>query len=182
VFASWEQLINDGQYSQLNAGVALTNSTSLTDVSPGGNTSGQALLIPGSSLYPGLQLSVRARGIASTSGTPQLTLGLYFGGIAGVALAASTFTTSAGLANNTWSLSADLRVEAVGGSGSFRTLGSVSGLSSSLVMLPQTSSTGGQSPNINTGNNNLLTLGAQWGTAAAGNTLTVYQWIVEQQN
>jgi hypothetical protein len=178
---SWEQLINDGMYGQENAGSVLSNSTALTDITGGGNTPGQALLIPASYFVPGQQFSIRARGIASTTGTPNLTLGIYLGGVAGVALAASTFATSANMANQTWSISADVRIMTTGTGGSVQTLGSISGLSTALAMLPATSASGG-SAGVNTGQANILTVGAQWGAASTSNSIQLFQFLVEQMN
>jgi hypothetical protein len=178
---SWEQLINDGMYGQENPGSTLSNSTALTDITGGGNNSGQALLIPSSYFVPGQQFSIRARGIASTTGTPNLTLGLYFGGVAGIPFATSTFAASANMTNQVWALTVDLRIMATGSGGAAQTLGSITGLAPGIVMLPQTSSSGGQ-VTINTGLANLLTVGAQWGTGSAANSIQLFQFLVEQLN
>ena len=178
---TWTQLINSGQYSQANAGTAYASSTSLTDISPGGSSAGQALLLPSSLLQSEVQLRVTGRGICSTTGSPNLTLGVYLGGVAGTALATSTFATSAAMSNATWKLTADIRCDGTGGSGTLRTLGEIIGLNPQPVMLPLTSS-GGGAVTVNTGINNILTLGAQWGTNSASNTITCEEWLVEQLN
>jgi hypothetical protein len=176
----WVSLANAGGYSQLNQGSALSNSSSLTDISAGGNQPGQALLIPANALYTGIQLRVTAEGSYSTSGTPNLTLGVYFGGVAGTALATSTFAASANATNQNWRLTADIRCDGVGLSGFLRTQGFVYGLTSGLIWpLPSTVSSG-NSVSVATGASAILTIGAQWGTAAPGNSILCSQYLVEQ--
>jgi hypothetical protein len=174
------QLINAEQYSQLSTGAALVNSTSLTDISPGGNTSGQALAIPANSLYQGLQFNVKAHGIVSTTGPPNLTLGVYYGGVAGTALATATVAASANMSNATWEVDADIRVDATGSSGTLRTQGKIIGVTSGgIAVFPATTATGG-SATVATGVTNILTLGAQWGTGSPSNSITCYQFLVTQ--
>lgn len=176
---NWVQLINAESYNQISAGSTLSNSNTLTDVSPGGNTAGQALVLPAGFLYSGLQLRVRANGIVSTTGSPSMLIGVYFGGVAGTVLAATTVTASANMSNATWELDASIRCDGTGTSGTLRTQGKILGMNSSgLAMLPATSATGG-SATVNTGSNQILTLGFQWGTANASNSLTCYQFLVE---
>lgn len=179
---SWESLANSGTYSQINTGSAYSNSTSLTDVSPGGNVAGQAFVLPASYLYTGLQLRVGARGVYSTTGTPNITLGVYYGGVAGTALATATFAASANASNAVWTLGADIRCDATGTSATLRTLGSISGVAGSgPTMLPQTAG-GGGAVTIASGASNILTIGAQWGTPSSSNTLQVLEFLVEQLN
>src|SRR5579884_2340764 len=83
---TWDILLNAYEYSPLNLGTALTNSTTLTDISPGAANAGQAFVVKASNLKVGMQFRVRAAGIVSTTGTPNLTTGLYWGGTAGTAL------------------------------------------------------------------------------------------------
>lgn len=178
---SWVSLINNEQFNQINNGSTLSNSGSLTDISAGGNTSGQALTIPANYLYQGMQLRASARGIYSTTGTTTLLLGIYFGGVAGTALASSTFGASANASNAVWSLDADIRIDGTGTSATVRTFGKIWGATSyGWVMLPQTTAGGGVS--IATGSSSILTLGAQWGTGASGNSITCYDFLVEQLN
>jgi len=177
---SWTQVINAGQYNQLNAGTALASSASLTDISPGGNQQGEALNIPASYLQQGMQLRVRASGIYSTTGSTSLTLGIYFGGVAGTALATATFGASANASNAIWRLDADVRVDATGTSATLRTLGTLSGLTSYGPVALPASSSNGNAVSVATGAANLLTVGAQWGTGAAGNSITCYMFTVEQ--
>lgn len=175
---SFLQLLNANGYSQLNLGTALANSTSLTDISPGANTAGQAFQFNADTLQVGQSFIIRANGIVSTTGTPNLTLGLYYGGVAGVALATTgAIATASGLSNQTWKLEADLRVDGVGTSGAIRTIGSVSGAYSSPALMPASSSSA-NSVTVDTSSTKLLTLGAIWGTASASNSIQVAQFYV----
>ena len=179
---SFMQLLNAQSFTQTQVGTALANSTTLTDITPGGNTAGQAFALnsPGSlQLALGQPFIVKANGIVSTTGTPNLTLGLYYGGVAGTALA-STGATATGnnLSNATWELEFLCRVDAVGTSGSVRTIGHVMGPYAGYTMVPASSSSG-NNVTVNTStSSSILTIGAQWGTAAAGNSIQLMQFAV----
>jgi hypothetical protein len=179
-------LSNADQYNQINVGVPYANSTTPTDISPGGATLGDAFEWHESYLQVGAAFRVTARGIISTAtGNPNLTLGLYLGGItSGVALATTgSLLTAASLYNNPWVLSADLRVDGTGTSGGIRTLGTAFGPwpSAAIASLPPYSSSGGLAV-VNTGIPNILTVGATWSQANAANSLQVIFFDVERLN
>jgi len=183
---TWASLMNEGGYSQLNTGTALNTSTSLTDISPGGNVAGQAYQFNADYLQVGFQFLVYASGIVSNTSTPTLNLGLYFGGIAGTALATTgALTTTSGLSNTTWELEAKMRVDAVGTSGSIRTNGHVLGPifgTTTCVMIPASSSSG-NNVTVNTGAaSNILTVGAQWSASSASNSIQVIEFAVVKFN
>lgn len=179
---SWVGLLNAGQYNQENAGTAYASSTSATDISAGGNTAGQALLLPASYLVLGTQLRVTANGIVSNTSTPNLTLGVYYGGVAGTALTSTgAVATASSLSTNQWKLEALIRVVSVGTSGSMYTTGTVVGPYAGTQFMPAN----GTSPlvsSLNTGTANILTIGATWGTNSASNTIQCLQFCVEQLN
>ncbi len=176
---TWVSLLNAGQPNQTGTGTALASSTSLTDISSGGLTAGQAFTLPASFLEPGMQLRVRANGIVSTTGAPNLTMGVYLGGVAGVALASTgAVSASANMTNQTWILSADLRVETAGPTGTIRTIGSVIGAYFPSALMPATSSSG-NSVTVDTSVPKILTIGAQWGTNSASNSIQLMQFLVE---
>lgn len=180
---TYEALLNSGQYNQLNLGTALASSTSATDITAGGNSPGRAFTFPAGYLQTGMQLRVRAKGIVSNTGTPNLTLGLYYGGVAGTALATTgAVATASSLSNSIWSLEADLRVDGVGASGAIRTLGSVSGPFASAVMLPAAGSSSGNSVTVDTSTAQILTVGATWGTSSASNSIQLVMFTVERSN
>jgi hypothetical protein len=176
---TYVSLLSAGQYVATNQGTALANSTSATDISPGGNTAGQALTLPAGYLQPGVRLRILAKGIVSTTGTPNLTLGVYLGGVAGSALATTgAVATGSGLANQVWSSECDIRVVSPS---SVYALGNVSNIYASTAMMPATSSSG----NLVTGlaaTSQILTLGATWGTASASNTIQVILFDVQRFN
>lgn len=177
---TWVSLINEGGFSQLNTGTALASSTTLTDISPGGNTAGQALTFPANYMQVGFQFRVRANGIVSNTATPTLLIGLYWGGVAGAALATTgAATTASGLANTMWDLDALMRVDAVGTSGSIRTFGKVFGPFASITGMPATSSSG-NNVTVDTSTSKILTVGGQWGTNSASNSVQVIQFTVEK--
>jgi hypothetical protein len=179
---TWVTLANANGTSQTTTGTALANSTTITDISSGANSPGQAFQTQPEQLYPGQMLRFTAAGIYSTAGTPTLLLGVYYGGVAGVALAATAATASAsGVANGIWTMSALARVLSTGTAGTIATLGSVLGIaatSANPVLMPATSATG-NTVTIDTSIAKLITVGAQWGTASASNTITCYQWAIE---
>lgn len=183
---SYVLMMNPGQVSN-TPGSALTNTVTLTDISGGANVAGEAYTIPANFMQTGQVWRFTASGIFTTTSTPTLLLGLYAGGVAGTALAATiAVTTPSGVTNQSWLLEATMRVTAPGTSGTVVTQGCVTGIesvsltgaSASTTMMPETTSTGGQSTQ-NTSVANILTVGAQWGTAASGNSITCEQFIIE---
>lgn len=184
---TWITLANANQTSQTTTGAAYATSASLTDVSPGANTLGQAFQIQSEQLYPGQMLRFTAAGIYSVTSSPTLAFGVFYGGVAGVTLASTAaVTTTSGASNAIWLLSATSRVLTAGTSGTAVTSGIIQGLPSPIAsgsvnistLMPATSSTGGQAT-IDTSIAKIITVGAQWGTNSSLNTLTCYQWAVE---
>jgi hypothetical protein len=158
------------------SGAAYASSTTLTDVSPTPN-----LTIPANFLQPGMLLRIRAAGTFSNTGTPTLLLGVYYGAVAGTALAAtSAITTTTGATNWQWTVEYVGRIRTVGSSGTIMGFGSVD-LATSLTALthrpiPETALA---AVTIDTTASKALTLGAQWGTSSASNTLTCVHFDVD---
>ncbi len=179
---TWVTLANAGQSNAVNTGSALTSSVSLTDISAGANTGGQAFQLQPEQLYPGQALRFTAAGIYSTTSSPTLLVGLYYGGVAGTALAATAATTTgSGVSNGIWLLEATARVITTGTTGTVSTLGQVTGIGATAgtpVLMPATSATG-NTVTIDTSAAKLITVGAQWGTSASANAITCYQWYIE---
>lgn len=151
-------------------GTALANSTTLTDISPA-----PAIVLPANTLEAGSEIEIRAMGQFSTTGTPTLLLGLYYGAVAGVALATSgAVTTGTGAAAWPWMLEWRGVVRAIGSSGSLNGQGRLylgtSLTALSLVAIPTTA--GARTVTIDTTAAKSVTVGAQWGTASASNTVT----------
>jgi hypothetical protein len=157
-------------------GAALASSTTLTDISPT-----PALVVPANFLTPGTVLRVKARGRFSTTSTPTLLLGVYVGAVAGTAIATTgAITTTSGVTNVPWELEADVICRTVGASGTVLGMGFVRGISGTVgvssVPLPASAPA---TVTWDTTAAKSLTIGAQWGTSSASNTITCHQFIVE---
>ncbi|HKZ20295.1 MAG TPA: hypothetical protein VJQ57_09310 [Acidimicrobiia bacterium] len=164
------------QPAHIADGSALASSTTLTDISPS-----PPIVVPANFLAPGMALRVRAAGRVSTTSTPTLLLGVYVGGVAGTAICTTgAITTTSGVTNVTWGLEAWVVCRTIGSSGTVLGTGLAHGISGtvgvSTVPLPASApatvtwdSTAAKS----------LTIGAQWGTSSASNTITCHQFIVE---
>jgi hypothetical protein len=169
----WRSALNS---PGVGAGTALASSTTLTDVSPA-----PQLVLPANYLYIGQRLRITAYGTFSTTGTPTLLIGGYYGGVAGTALAATAANaTGSGAASWPWQLWLDIYVRTVGSSGTLWTNGLVN-LGSSLTAfttyaLPSSQT---QPITVNTTTANALTVGAQWGTSSASNTITCQDAYIE---
>jgi hypothetical protein len=151
-------------------GTALANSTTLTDIS-----SVPPIVIPANMLEIGSEIEITAFGQFSTTGTPTLLLGAYYGLVAGVALAATAATTTGSAAAAwPWMLTYRGVVRAVGTSGSINGQGRVnfgtSLTASSTVHMPATAAA--RTVTIDTTAAKAISIGAQWGTANASNTIT----------
>lgn len=188
---TFRQEITQGTYAGSNVGIAYNTSTSITDVSPGANTAGQALTIQPNQLQVGTHLHVVAKGIVSNTATPNLTLGVYYGAVAGTALCTTgAIATVSGLSNNSFHLEADIWVVTTGVSGTASAYadGFVMGPYGSATLpsaafMPATSSTGNLvSSGIDTTVSKLLTIGATWGANSASNSLQILRFSVEQTN
>lgn len=158
------------------SGTALASSTTLTDVSPT-----PQIVIPATFLQPGMTIRVKAACTFSNTSTPTLLAGVYFGGVAGTALAAtSAITTTTGATN--WQLVVEYygKVRTIGATGTIMGFGSVD-LATSLTAvthrpIPETALA---TVTIDTTASKAITLGAQWGTSSASNTLTCVHFDVD---
>jgi hypothetical protein len=170
----WRAVI--GQVPGIGAGTALASSTTLTDISPA-----PQVVLPANYLYQGQRLRMKAYGIYSSTGTPTLTLGGYYGGVAGVALAVTAANAVAsGAASYPWQLDLDLFVRSIGSSGTIWCNGWAK-VGSSLTALTEYAlpSSQTQPVTVNTTTANALTVGALWGTSSASNTVTCEDLYVE---
>ena len=160
----------------VGSGAAYASSTTLTDVSPTPN-----IVIPANFLQPGMLLRIHAACTFSNTLTPTLLIGAYYGGVAGTALAAtSAITTTSGATN--WQINLEYfgRVRTIGSSGTIMGYGSVD-IATSLTAvshrpIPETALA---AVTIDTTSNKAITLGAQWGTNSASNTLTCVHFDVD---
>lgn len=166
-------------------GSALASSTTLTDISPGGAVLNSGITIPGGALQIGTYFRVTARGKFSNTSTPTLLLGLYWGGVAGTALAATTaVTTTTGATNWPWHLDLVGKVTAIGTSGAIEIVSGTVKFPTALTtfserFVPEVAIT---PTTVDTSVAKLISIGAQWGTNNASNTITCALMCVEQLN
>lgn len=152
------------------SGTAYNTSVTLTDVSRAPQKQLAAM-----QLEEGVELELNASGFFSNTGAPTLLLGFYYGGVAGVALAASSaVTTTSGVTGVPWQLYYRGRVRATGTSGSILGQGLLQ-LGTSLTAVttrPIPETLAARTVTIDTTIVKTITVGAQWGTNSASNTLT----------
>lgn len=173
-YMDWAALLNSPQPT--SAGTALASSVTLTDISAAPN-----FVLPANFLQNGSALRLTASGVFSNTSTPTLLLGFYYGGVAGVALAASSaITTTTGVTNVQWRLEATTTIRSTGSSGTAWTQGvlhlGTSATAWTVVPLPQAAPS---AVTIDTTAAKALTVGAQWGTSSASNTVTCHSFYVE---
>ena len=175
---TWESVLNFEAPYSTTTGSAYASSSAATDVSP----APQYMLQPVGFMYVGQLWRFTAWGIYSTTGTPNLTIGFYYGGVAGTALAATAATaTGSSVSNLMWRAQMEMRVLSLGSSGTVTAFGLCHGIAataSTPVLMPVSSSTG-NTVTVNTTTNEALTCGATWGASSASNTLTLYGFIIE---
>ncbi len=174
MFQMWEAVLNTpGQ----GAGAAYASSAAATDVSPAPQFMSQTF---GSNVYVGQRFKFTAWGIFSNTGTPTLNLGIYYGGVAGTALATSgAVTTTTGATNWWWRIEVDSEVITLGSSGAIRSYGWIDIPTSATAVTRQQMSATAQDVTVNTTTNSALTVGATWGTSSASNTLTLKGYRIQ---
>ena len=173
---TWESVLNAPLATA--AGTAYASSTTLTDVSPTPN-----FVLPANSLFPGAALKLTAFGTFSTTGTPTLLLGFYYGAVAGTALAATLAnTTGSGVTNVPWRLEIEVICRSAGSSGTVMCSGTAligtSVSAAGIAPLPQIALA---TVTIDTTAAKAITVGAQWGTSSACNTLTCHGFQIESR-
>lgn len=151
-------------------GAAYATSVTLTDVSPTPN-----ITLPANFLEGGSEVELWAQGQFSNTATPTLLLGFYYGGVAGVALAASSaITTTTGATAWPWMMHYRGVVRTAGATGSIVGQGwlmlGTSLTAFALSAIPVTAAA--RTVTIDTTTAKTLTVGAQWGTSSGSNTLS----------
>lgn len=172
----WSALLNSPQPTA--AGTALANSTTLTDISVA-----PQYTLPANFLQAGSALKFTAHGQLSTTGTPTILLGIYYGAVAGTALAATVATTTgSGVTTVPWRLELTTVVRTVGSTGTAMSNGfwylGTSVTAATFAPIPQVAPT---TVTIDTTAAKTLTVGAQWGTANASNTITLHGFTIESK-
>lgn len=163
-------------------GAALASSVTLTDISP----TPQIVPAAFTMLEVGMEIEINAYGEFSTTATPTLLMGLYWGGVAGTALAASTAVTMGTATAWPWQLYYRGRVRAVGTSGSLKGEGwwnFGSALTAATQrQIPEVAASRTVTIDTTGAGAKALTVGAQWGTSSASNTITCYDLSVDIAN
>jgi hypothetical protein len=157
-------------------GTALATSTTLTDISPA-----PQIVLPANTLEAGMKVIIEAQCPFSNTATPTLLVGFYYGGVAGAALAASSaITTTTGAAS--WPIMLRYRgtVRSVGSAGSIYGQGELllgTALTAfSVRPIPETAAA--RTVAIDTTTAKSITIGAQWGTSSASNTITCNEMLL----
>lgn len=156
-----------------SAGAALANSITLTDIT----AVPQATLVAGQ-LYAGAVIRVTAYGVFSTTVTPTLLIGTYYGATALGTTGA--ITTGSGVANVPWRIETLTFVRAIGTAAASITQGfcafGTTVAATSFLPIPNTALA---TVNIDTTTAQTISVKAQWGTASASNTITCHGGLVE---
>ncbi len=179
---TWITLANANQYSQIASAAPVSSYSTVTDVSPGGSTVGQAFQTAPAQLYPGQMWRFTANGIWSSSGSPGVSLGVYYGGAAGSPICYGSVgpaSVQVGAASVPWYLNAMGRVTAVGSgtSGIWQVIGTLTGLraDNQTTVMPQYSTVGLYDTSVA----KLITLASTCSSATASNIMSVYSWSIE---
>jgi hypothetical protein len=174
----WEACLNSPSEG---AGTQLSDSAAATDISPA-----PQFVVPANYMYAGQRWRMVAYGIESSasSGNPTLTLGFYYGGVAGTLLAANaSLATGTSAVSWPWRMEMDMRIVTVGSSGTVWCNGkifwptSLAAWGITPVTLTQT-----MPVTINTTTANALTCGATYTSAVSGVTITCEDLLVELLN
>jgi hypothetical protein len=165
-------------------GSAYASSTSATAVSPASG----AGYTPANFWLPtygiAKSLLVKAYGVVSTTGTPNLTMGVSAnttqgtynsGGILGTTGAVAQASS---ITNVPWELEAIITCATTGGSGTFLADGKFSVAGSTWERLSSSSANPNTAVYLSTQAAYYIELFATWGTSSASNTLQVYSYAV----
>jgi hypothetical protein len=165
------------------ASIAQNTFTAAKDL-PVGENATALYTVFGQTVHPGTQMVVEAWGVASNTATPTLILGVYWGGVAGTALAASTAkTTTTAMSNWEWHLWFAGRFTNVGtattggsfiGSGYWNLPTSLTAWTQ--IRLPETAPA---AVAIDTTINKTVTIGATWSASSVSNTITCHYCNVD---
>lgn len=155
------------------SGTTTNSFTTFTSVSPTPDA-----VFPANFLTPGAAVTVKASGRFSSNGTPNITFGLYYGGVAGVQLCSTqplaTFTSAA---NAQWKAEFDITVRTEGSTGTAWASGAVLGVTSSTSAVVAVAG-GGAAITIDTTAAKSLNLAVAFSVQHGSNQIIVDQWQV----
>ena len=163
------------------AGAALASSTALTDISPLPQFSSQTF----GPMYAGQKWRFTAYGIFSNTSTPNLIVGIYYGGAAGanpLLTSPASFATTTGASSWYWKIEAYTEIRTVGSTGTAWSQGWFYNPTSASANTAVPMSGTAQAVTVNTTANSILTVGATWGANSSSNTITCEGFIIEQLN
>lgn len=159
----------------VTAGTAYANLATIADVSPA-----PQITLPANLLDVGQVLRLTAFGVFSTTATPTLTMGFYYGAVAGTALAATGAITTGTATNWLWRMEYEGRVRTTGATGTIMGAGFLSlGTSLTAASVATLPGTALAAVTIDTTVAKQITTGATWSAASASNTLTCHHFSVE---
>lgn len=161
----------------LNVGTGtVANNATIQDLSPA-----PQIILPANLLDTGQVIRLKAFGVFSTTGTPTIILGFYYGAVAGVALAASSaITTASGAANFPWEMEYEGRVRTTGSTGTIMGRGTLQlGTTVAATAFSPIPVTALATVTIDTSTAKQITVGTTWSAASASNTITCHHFSVE---
>jgi hypothetical protein len=173
-YMAWSSLLNS---PTAGAGSAYASSTTITDVS-----AAPQFTLPANFLQVGSALRFEAFGVLSTTSTPTLVLGIYYGAVAGTALGATgAITQGSGVTNVPWRIQLTTIIRSVGSSGTAMShgnayFGTAVTAIADAVPVPATALA---TVTVDTTAAKVLSVGATWGTNSASNTLTLHGFTIE---
>jgi hypothetical protein len=173
-YMAWSALLNS---PTAGAGAAYASSTTITDVS-----AAPQFTLPANFLQVGSALRFRAFGVLSTTATPTMILGIYYGGVAGIALGATgAITQGSAVTNVPWQIELNTIIRSVGSTGTAMShgnckFGSAVTTYTDEVPVPATALA---TVTVDTTAAKVLSVGATWGTNSASNTLTLHGFLIE---
>lgn len=192
---TWITLANANQFNQAASGTAVSSFTSITDISPGLASGGQAFQVQPAQIYPGQMWRFTANGTWSSTSSPGVSVGVYYGGAAGSPLCYACVPSSWAFTNCAsipWQFQAMGKVTAVGPStAAWQVIGVLSGLCytasaaavtgtatqlvSANVAAPQYTS----ASQYDSASAHAITLAAQCSASSGSNAITVFNWAIE---
>ena len=176
----YESVFGPGGELSPAVGSTFSNFTASTDISPA-----PPIVIPANTVDGGAGIRIYASGKFTNTGTPTLSLGLYWGGAAGTKLATTTnITTITAAVNWPWRMQAHVSCFTDGTNGTFATTGIVwmpASLTQFQAAYPMDAAAFA-TVTVDTTTSKALTCVSAWSAASAGNSITVNQWVVEALN
>lgn len=157
---------------------ALASSAALTDISPLPN-----FVLPALTLQPGQVYKLTAGGVFSNTGTPTLLLGFYIGAIAGTPIAASgAITTITGATAWSWTMECMFAVRTGGATGTIFPFNGKLFMPASLTQFQAAYALPTAAPaavTVDMTASKAITVGAQWGTSSASNSIQCHHFAIE---